>query len=249
MVAVLLLPATALMAASADGGEVRILLIGNSYTAGTRRAFDQLIRLRKGVVASYITPGGCTLEKHLANSETTETVRTGRWEFVVLQEQSQMPSLPGEFGQSFQDSVDAFARLVKEAGARPVLYLTWGRRDGDAKNERIHPDYLTMQNRLTEAYLAAGDRNGLLIAPVGEAWRQVREADAALGRELYRKDGSHPSEKGAYLAACVLYAAVFGEDATALPAGKGGEAGEAALLRNCAQAAVVAERERVRRGR
>jgi hypothetical protein len=33
-----------------------------------------------------------------------------------------------------------------------------------------------------------------------------------LGNELYRSDGSHPSQKGAYLAACVFYTTLFGED-------------------------------------
>ena len=236
----ILIPVLWLVAASAgaaDGGKVRILLIGNSYTAGTRRALDQLIRLRTGVVTSYIAPGGWTLEKHLASQKTTETIRTGRWDFVVLQEQSQLPSLPGEFAKSFHDSVDALVRLIRESGARPVLYMTWGRRDGDEKNQHVSPDYTTMQDRLTEAYRAAGDRNGVLVAPVGEAWRRVRAANRSLGEQLYREDGSHASARGAFLAACVLAATVFGEKAK-LPVG------EAELLKRCARAAVVAERKR-----
>jgi hypothetical protein len=37
-----------------------------------------------------------------------------------------------------------------------------------------------------------------------------------LGVELYRGDGSHPSKKGAYLAANVFYITLFGADPTKL---------------------------------
>ena len=41
--------------------------------------------------------------------------------------------------------------------------------------------------------------------PVGTVWASVKR-DA-----LWSKDGSHPSKVGTYLAACVFYAALFGE--------------------------------------
>ena len=37
----------------------------------------------------------------------------------------------------------------------------------------------------------------------------VRKEYPKLGKDLYKKDGSHPSAKGAYLAACVFYATIF----------------------------------------
>ena len=40
----------------------------------------------------------------------------------------------------------------------------------------------------------------------------MRAADEELGKALYKGDGSHPSAKGAYLAACVFYATLFGAD-------------------------------------
>jgi len=245
-VVALLVPVSRLPAASTnatEGDKVRILLIGNSYTAGTRAALNLLLKDSKAE-ATYITPGGCTLEKHLGNAATTDVVRTIKWDVVVLQEQSQMPSLPGEFRESFDAGAAKLAALVKASGARPVLYMTWGRRDGDKKNPEVNPDYATMQDRLSEGYRTAGAANGMLVAPVGEAWRRAWAADATLGAALYKKDGSHPSAKGAYLSACVLHAVIFGGDAMALPQGKGVTAEEAALLRKCAQEAVAAERAR-----
>lgn len=244
-----LLSAACLQALAAAGEKPkRILFIGNSYTGGTRPAFDQLVKALpdpKPTVA-YRLHGGWLLEKHLADAKTIETIEKGRWDIVVLQEQSQAPSLPGKFSKSFHDSVAAFAGLIRKAGARPVLYMTWGRRDGDARNRAVNPDYETMQNRLSRGYRTAGDAHGIAVAPAGEAWRLVREADAALGAELHRGDGSHPSAKGAFLSACVLYATLFGADPPQLSRLSGLAAEEIALLRKAAQAAVVAERERAR---
>jgi hypothetical protein len=45
------------------------------------------------------------------------------------------------------------------------------------------------------------------MAPVGEAWLIAKRQHPEL--ELWQGDGSHPSEQGSYLAACVFYAAIF----------------------------------------
>ena len=106
--------------------------------------------------------------------------------------------------------MDAFTEKIRNAGAEPVLYMTWGRRDGDSKNKRVFPDYETMQQKLSDAYRNAAWRNKITLASVGEAWRVVRRENEALGNDLYSKDGSHPSPKGAFLASCVLFRTLFG---------------------------------------
>ncbi len=66
------------------------------------------------------------------------------------------------------------------------------------------------------SYTDVAKQADALVAPVGEAWRAVRRERPQLGVELYRNDGSHPSKKGAYLAACVFYSALFDADPTEL---------------------------------
>jgi hypothetical protein len=46
------------------------------------------------------------------------------------------------------------------------------------------------------------------VAPVGYAWSAAYAQDPNL--DLWQADGSHPTELGTYLAACVFYAAIFG---------------------------------------
>jgi hypothetical protein len=146
---------------------------------------------------------------HLADTKTVNRIKTGLWDVVVLQEQSQLPALPGKRGELFQTSVNAFSALIRDAGAKPMLYMTWGRRDGDTANKTLFPDYDTMQKKLSHAYQQAAKRNRISLAPVGQAWSQVRHRDKALGIALYDEDGSHPSDKGAFLISCVFFRTLF----------------------------------------
>jgi hypothetical protein len=189
----------------------RILFIGNSYTAQIKDSFTYMLTnsSHKATTCEFITKGGATLKQHLANEKIKEQIRSGNWDIVVLQEQSQTPALSEESVKSFHTSVDIFSKLIRDAGAEPVLYMTWGRRDGDVKNKEVFPDYATMQQKLTEAYQSAAKRNKISLAPVGQVWALVRKHDKELGISLYKKDGSHPSAKGAYLVSCVFLHLLF----------------------------------------
>jgi hypothetical protein len=46
-----------------------------------------------------------------------------------------------------------------------------------------------------------------IVAPVGIAWQEARMGESELS--LYLDDGSHPSSRGSYLAACVFYALLY----------------------------------------
>jgi hypothetical protein len=154
----------------------------------------------------FITPGGKTLEFHLGNESTTRRIAEGDWDFVVLQDQSQTPAV---FPKRFEAAAIELDKLIDAAGARTVFYQTWGRRDGDKKNAERFPTYQSMQKALSKSYASAARRCDAILAPVGDTWALVRKEDADLGTALYKGDGSHPSEKGAYLAACVFYAALL----------------------------------------
>ncbi len=191
--------------------EQRILFIGNSYTTGVRTSLQQTLSGpdHPTTKLQFITKGGASLAKHLSHPATIQAIKDGQWTFVVLQEQSQTPALGGHDTQSFHQSVDQLSQIIKDAGATPVLYATWGRRDGDSKNKAVFPDFETMNTKLTTAYQQAAARNGARLAPVGQAWAAVKKQDEALWHTLYRKDGSHPSANGAYLATCVFSQLLF----------------------------------------
>ena len=189
----------------------KILFIGNSYTGGIRKMMTELIKQspHSETHISFINPGGKTLEFHLKNKETIDKIKQGEFDLIILQDQSQFPAL---FPDRFQKAAVALAKIINKSGSKLVFYETWGRRDGDRKNKELFPTYESMQSALSKSYLSTATKCAADIAPVGSTWRMVREKNRKLGNELYRSDGSHPSNKGAYLAACVFYTTLFDED-------------------------------------
>ena len=74
---------------------LRVLFIGNSYTYQhdlpklvTRMAKAAGIR---GISERSVVGGGMTLEGHWKNGKALERIRNGKWDVVVLQDQSQRP--------------------------------------------------------------------------------------------------------------------------------------------------------------
>lgn len=230
---------------AAGGKAPRILFIGNSYTAGSAKTFRDFVGSSPYAKAKleFIVKGGFTLQKHLKNKATVKKIETGQWDMVVLQEQSQVPSFPLPYSKPFHDSANRLADMVKSARSKPVFFLTWGRRDGDKGNKQVNPDYKTMQDNLTKAYRTAAHRNKARLAPVGEAWRLVWKGDANLARRLYAGDGSHPSPKGAFLNACVLYGALFGENPESVKFNSVLDKKEAQVLKKMAWAALQKEKK------
>jgi hypothetical protein len=193
---------------SLESAPQRVLFVGNSYTSGIKGALQAMVGKspHAGVVMEFIMPGGKTLRDHLGNAETMRRITEGKWDVVVLQEQSQTPAV---FPDAFLDSCRELAGIITKAGARPVFYMTWGRRDGDNRNKDFDT-YESMQAALTKAYEQAARNTRGGLAPAGRVWEQIRKTDPDLGRVLYQGDGSHPSAKGAGLVSLVLYRTLFG---------------------------------------
>lgn len=196
---------------TATAAPKKILFIGNSYTGGIRGAVAKLIKEspHTDTELTFINPGGKTLEFHLKNQATIEKIKNGKFDFVVLQDQSQTPAV---FPKKFDKAAVELYKIIDQSGAQTVFYQTWGRRDGDKMNKERFPTYEKMQKALSKSYSSAAQKCRAKLARVGDTWALVRKADDKLGRELYRGDGSHPSGKGAYLAACVFYRNFFNED-------------------------------------
>ncbi len=217
------------------------LFVGNSYVFVN----DVPALYRRGLAPSFsdvrteqVTLAGYTLARHVYDLATDGTdlarwLRTGTpaetdFDVVILQEQSQVGGFPlagPGFASARAATIAAASELSSLAtarGAAVVLYLTWGRLNGDPSYPTLGYDtYLGMQDRLDEGYvtLAAHLREQgatVHLAPVGGGFRLVYEQVLADGGDpladgsdfvaLYDPDGSHPSLRGAYLAACILAA-------------------------------------------
>ncbi len=167
----------------------RILFIGNSFT--NRNDLPGMLT-RLGVAAKpgilmkteRVIANGMALKTHWNRGLAREKIRSSKWDYVVLQEQS---TLPLKNPKRMRESIKLFDQEIKAAGAKTVLYMTWARRhEWDRQPE------------LSEAYTSIGGSIGALVVPVGQAWQRVLTERPDV--MLHDKDNSHPSFAGTYLA-------------------------------------------------
>lgn len=201
---------------SAEAQTTRVLFIGNSYTSvNDLPEMTRQLALSMGdtLIVASSSPGGYTFQQHTANAATQGLIDQGNWDFVVLQEQSQLPSFPP--AQVAAQCLPYAVQLVGQVRAaspcaEAVFYMTWGRQNGDAQNCASWPPVCTyegMQQQLRVSYLQMAQDNSAECAPAGMAWKRVRAEYPALN--LYGSDGSHPSVAGTYLVASTLYSTFF----------------------------------------
>ncbi|MFL2567213.1 MAG: DUF4886 domain-containing protein [Flavobacteriales bacterium] len=193
-----------------------ILFIGNSYTY-----YNNLPEMLSNIANAFgdsvnydqSTPGGTSLYAHSQNQTTLNKINQQNWDYVVLQDQSQRPSLSPTYVAA---SVYPYAsQLVTEIQSNnlcsePLFYMTWGRKYGDQSNCSTYPPvctYLGMQERLRDSYLTMGFDNEATVAPVGISFKNSIFQDSTI--DLYSPDNSHPSIYGSYLAACTFYSTIF----------------------------------------
>jgi hypothetical protein len=249
-IAVLLIAGAALLCRrnvvrAAERPALRVLLVGNSYTYYNGLG-DLLATIARSsgsgpeVVPTLEAPGGTTLRQHIESGAAANLIATGRFDVVVLQEQSALGGgvVDGRtvFGERrrFHAAVRELVQLARAAGARPVLFATWARRQASAADEDAD------LAQLSDAYEEIGTALDVTVAPVGRAWRLARRELPALA--LHAGDGSHPTPAGSYLTACVLYATITGRSpvgaATGMPGASLSREAASALQRVALRAAL-----------
>ncbi len=188
--------------------EPAILFVGNSYSFDLPGGLARLAAERgRKIKTGHSTHSGWTLAKHAAHEPTLRKIRSGKWDVVVLQEHSLIPALPPRkrAGLMFP-AVRALADEALLHEAVPVLFQTWGRRDGEPGVRG--DDFPAMNRRIREGYAAAArDAGGIAVIPVGDAWE--REMAAGRGDVLYLEDGSHPAAAGKALIAETFHLELF----------------------------------------
>lgn len=197
---------------------LRVFFVGNSYTqVNDLPGMVANIAQSMGDEITYAsnTPGGCTFEMHCFNA-SMDKICQGGWDFVVLQDQSQLPAFPIEqveelvfpFAKQLVDSIYAF-----NPEGEAMFYMTWGRKNGDTEFGPMYPmmsTYEGMDSLLYARYMYMAAANDASVCPVGRVWHYLRDNHDEI--ELYMPDESHPSLAGSYAAACAFYTMLFGRD-------------------------------------
>lgn len=186
-------------------GLVRVLFIGNSYTY-INDLPNQLATvassLGKAVEVAVSAHGGCCLYGQMSeNDGQTDWLMQQHWDFIVLQDHSQVPSLKRSRDAYFYPALRDF--VSNKGAAKVVLFLTPAHHDGiqsfcfdypmspncwplgTLKNfyqpecdegKQMHiAGYPCMQYAISRGYFAALNISGAdMVFPAGLTWQAVK---------------------------------------------------------------------------
>ncbi len=186
----------------------------------------------------------------------TNDINTGNYDLVILQDQSQEPSLPSPRNNSMFPACRTLNTMITNHNERTMFYETWGYINGDTSGNCGSYDFpaqyktncdggfgsfLNMNIALREGYSMIANQLGAAISPIGLAWATVRATQPSLN--LYILNDSlgdrHPNNFGAYLVACVFYSSIFGRSPEGSTYHSDIDTASAALLQQIAAQSVL----------
>jgi len=190
----------------------KILFVGNSYLYYNDSIHNHVRRMvdaggiatEKELQYKIVTIGGAPLAHH----DVAAYLAPGKlgmkepYDVVILQGNSGA-ALSEARRKSFRDKAVEFSGDIAKTGAKTALYMTHAY---VAPNKNASPD---MIRKIEDMYVSVGNEVGALVIPVGLAFEETyrRKPDLQLHKTY---DGSHPDLIGTYLAACVVYASLYG---------------------------------------
>ncbi len=182
---------------------MRVLFIGNSHTYvnDMPRIFADICR-KNGVDSdvTMLSHPGMGWDYHVNQPEVRFNILHGRYDAVVLQH---VAHPMGDLTVMYENGC-TLIDWVREAGSRPVLYMTWAAmRDGSA-----------FQPVMSSAYRRLEQEKQCAVAPVGEAWWHLAALTSVEG--MYAPDGEHASLLGSTLAAYTIASVILKKPAREL---------------------------------
>ena len=197
---------------------LRVLFLGNSYTSYNN--LPQLVQslsssAGKTLIIDSNMPGGMTVSGHVNDATTIAKISQGNWDYVVIQEQSQIPSIDYYRYNDMYPAMTSLKSLIEPYNpcAKIITYMTWGRRLGgqqcDPTNTYCSPvfvDFNHMQDSLTSAYTEISDILNIQCAPVGVTWQNILNDTTLI---LHSNDNSHPNLDGSYVAALTIFSSIW----------------------------------------
>lgn len=195
-----------------------VLFLGNSYTSYNN--LPELVQqlstsAGKTLIIDSNMPGGMTISGHLNDATTYTKISQGTWDFVVIQEQSQIPTIDFFRYNDMYPALTDMKGLIEQFNSctKVMTYMTWGRRYGgqqcDPSNTYCSPeftDFNHMQDSLTSAYTQISEQLNIQCAPVGVTWQNILNDTTLV---LHSPDNSHPNSDGSYVAALTIFSALW----------------------------------------
>jgi hypothetical protein len=215
---------------------LNMLMIGNSYTQGNATARATSLDLQGlfdadadfSAEISVRADSSASLQQHANNFQTTSLITSGAnvWDVIVLQERSDRPALAMKYGGSERTGLDSggpalIGNYIEpfQPQASVVLFDTWARM---LDNQDLIDDFDNNPMEMLAFTNQGYDRireNGshwdysdvTSIARVGDAWNAWYETYGYSDYVLHGSDGTHQNDRGAYLAAAILFETITGK--------------------------------------
>ena len=133
-------------------------------------------------------------------------VRSDAWSHIILQEQSALPRTDPE---TFLANVKKWVEYIRENCPNPnaiIIVPTNWPYSSDWEN------YDEFTKTFVANYKRAAQELGVTICPVGDAYNNVVASEGSSEAETWFLDDRHPTPKATYMAACMEYGLIFGED-------------------------------------
>jgi len=215
-----------------------VLFFGNSFTfgasvpglsthGGVPKMVEAIARAKAhAMTAESLTSPGVTFGYHLAQPATAAALASKAWTWVVLQDYSTEPTRMGSVPQFMRDGVTFSARIARHSPhAGIVLYETWARPPGvfyKTSGGRQFTGPADMMSDLHRSYDDLGKKLAAMnpdrpvrVALVGTAFARCHAEFPAIG--LDAADHHHATQEGYYLAALVIFEAIYHDSAANAP--------------------------------
>jgi hypothetical protein len=204
---------------SLDASPKTAIFIGNSFFYYNNSMHNQVLSLARNAdpqnkaayAATSVTISGSGMNWHNVeayfsadgmasytfdnDNNVVMVKRDKKFDVAIMMDCSQCPIHP-QLKSVFTEQSAKQIATVRKFGATPVLFMSWA-----------YADKPEMTAQLSDAYTAAGNANDALVIPAGLAFARAVAKRPELN--LYAADKRHPSPAGTYLAACVIFAALY----------------------------------------
>ena len=203
-------------------GAESILFIGSSYFSYNNLPgmFAELAHANsKNIYIDNYIVNGKFLDYHASNPSTLNKINEKDWDYVILQGVGRQMAYPEVFRdhpaypalKTLHDKISENSESTKM-----IFCLPWAFEDGMAWLEGWTDLYDDMQKKIYKNTLVYADEIGFMIAPVGMAWYRVLEEKNYPLHYLHLSDWNHPSLRGSYLMACVIYSTIYRESSSGI---------------------------------
>jgi len=204
-----------------EDADIHILLIGSSYFSYNN--LPSLVRKltqaeEKKVFIDYRIRNGTYLDFHASDQTTEAKIKQSPWDYVILQGCGSNAGYPDTHHLIFppyvrhplRSSLETLKqKILNNNDSTKIVYcLPWAFEDGTTWIQGQNDSYEDMQKKIYDNVTSLVNELDIMTAPVGWAWYKVLQDSSKL-HYLHRSDWNHPSLRGSYLMACVIYSTLY----------------------------------------